>query len=472
MNKQRPLFSRPWVWHSLCCLIALLSCVPILWPQVYLPDAYEQAAISYAGALLLGSFLLSLTLIIVSSLIMLLRMRNLRALGQIIAWGAQWVAAAVIFGLLAYIANIPQPDAAEAFSLPSQKKDQLHQPNDQLTGPESLVISISPERFSPDVVQKIPHLSLLETKHAQLLAEYIDKSPRWALYTTDDTFYTKPGHMVMIPPTTGGTPGLVHVAFRRLVEGEPLPVGYTIVQPGDPMPATPEGSEQVPDLALDLGRNHYLLLAWRGTSHTETAHRALNAAIASVDAMLEPLANAPEPATVQKMIIGKRNIYASTPEILLSQPPAQYGAYQAEIYVNPGEPGTLILRIAEMETDTTLRLFSCPALFSTNPNELFRHDIPGSIPEQMLASSFGHIPGLLPEKSPVFAICRGEPHQFFGVMFEVIFNPATTSKSRRARVLLRRHYRVQASEGILPPEAPPTPAHEPEQKETVAEQPS
>lgn len=446
--KRPNLISSLWIWHSLLCALCLLACVPILWPQVFLPDAWESAAIHYAGIVVLLSFCLSLLLVLAATFLMLLRLRNLRALGHTLCWAALWGLAFLLFALLARVADVPAPGAEKLAAEPIQRTDTLYTADAPLTGPNALLLIINPERYSTETIHAIPHLTRLEAEHAELLQLYIDTSTRWAAYTTDDTFYTKPGHVVMTPPmVNGGIHGLVHVAFRRLVEGEPLPTGYTIVKPGDPMPRTPEGQEQVADLAVDLGRNHYLLLAWRGTSHADTAHRAMNAAIATVDAMLQPLADAPTPHTMQQLLVGKLNISSATPELLLSQPPSQYGTYQAEIYANPGEPGTLMLRVEDLSTGETLRLFTCQAYYSADPSEQFRHDIPGMLPEEMRSSSFGHVPDLLPEKAPLFIMRRGEAHQFFGVALEVYFTPIGTAKPRR--ILLRRCYRVQAYDGAL-----------------------
>lgn len=474
-------FRTLWIWHSLCCLVALLCCVALLWPAVFLPDAWEERIISYAGATLLCSVLGSALLLALTAIALLLRLHYRRALRQIVAWAAQWAVAGVVFTLLAWLADVPPPKESATATAPIQAAtDTPALPNSALTGPDALFIRITPEACAAvDVarVQNTPNLSLLEREHSELLGLYLSKSPRWAVYMDDDTFYTKPGHVVMTPAISEDSiQGLVHVAFRHLVEGDPLPVGYTIVKPGSPMPAHPEGSEQVADLAVDLGRNHYLMLAWRGTSHTETAYRAINAAIAAVDAMVEPLAAQPHPDTVESMLLGKRNIAASTPELLLNQPPSQYGAYQAEIYVNPGEAGTLILRVAELETDTTLRVFTCQALYSARAGELFRHDIPGSTAAQHAAASsiFGRIPGLLPAKAHLFVIKQGEAHQFFDVACEVWFQPASTLKPRR--LLLRRLYRVQAYEAPGAPEPvkdePAPQATEPLPPDAVGDDPS
>ena len=438
----RPLSIKAlWGCHIVCCALALLACVPILWPDVFLPDAWETRIIFYAGWVLTLSVGASLLLIAASSFLLLLRMRNLRAIVDLLKWMGLWLVCALLYSLLAALANVPLPTDSLADADIIQRTDKLYTPEDSLTGPDSLVIPVEPEHYPADELVSAPNLTLLSTKHQDILRDYVDNSHRWASYTADDTFYTKPGHVVVIPPRQGGIPGLVHVSFRRVMEGDPLPADYCIVKPGDPMPATPEGSEQVPDLAVDFGGSHYLLLAWRGTSHAETAHRALNAALAMVDDIVAPLAESPTPQTLQNMLVGLRRTTGDTPEILLSQPPAQYGVYQAEVYANPGEAGTLMLRIVNLEDGSTLRLFSSSARYSGNPAELFRHDYPDFTTR---AFSVGYVPGQLPEKAPIFTIRQGEAHQFFGVACEVVFKPI--EPSRPTRVILRRCYRVQAYE--------------------------
>ena len=444
---KRNIITRPIVWHRLCCITALLGCLPLLWPRM-LPRSWRVDAPDIAGALVLGSFLLSLTLIIIASMTMLLRLRNLRALGQFLVWTAQWGITAGGFCVLAYFVDVPDITRVPTVIAASEQEEIEEMPAlpaDELTGPDALCISIFPEGFATDIIHPLPNLEILENEHSDILRAYIETSPRWALYTGDSTFYTKPGHVVMRPPAAGGIPGLVHVAFHRLVGGDHLPSGYSIVKPGDPMPSTPEGSEQVPDLAVELSPGHYLLLAWRGTSHAETAHRALNAALAAVDNMVWPLVESPTQETLSRLLIGKRELEAEEPSLLLSEPPSQFGAYQAEAYINPGEPGTCVLRIVDLTSNISLRLFSFPAQFSENPRVQFRHDIPGSIPPNLRAASFGYESGLLPEKAPLFAIRRGVSHQTFPVAFELRFVPSDAPNDDR--LLIRRCFMVQACEG-------------------------
>lgn len=441
------LITRPRIWHRLCCTTVLLGCLPLLWPRM-LPRSWRADAPDIAGALVMGSFLLSLTLIIISSITMLLRLRNLRTLGQLLIWMMQWGITVGAFCVLAYFADVPDITRVPAIAA-AHEQEEIEEapalPSDELTGPDALCIPIFPEGHAADVIYPLPNLKTLENEHSDILRAYIEASPRWSLYTGDSTFYTKPGHVVMQPPASGGIPGLVHVAFHRLVGGDRLPSGYSVVKPGDPTPATPAGSEQVPDLAVELHPGHYLLLAWRGTSHAETAHRALNAALAAVDSMVQPLAESPTQQTLRQLLVGKRELESEEPSLLLSEPPSQFGAYQAEAYINPGEPGTCILRIVDLTSNASLRLFSFPARFSENPRVQFRHDIPGSIPSNLRAASFGHESGLLPEKAPLFAICRGPSHQTFPVAFELRFVPSNAPN--KDRLLIRRCFMVQSCEG-------------------------
>ncbi len=447
------LFLSRWRLHISCAVLCLLACVPTLWPRFPLAEAAGGLAV-YSGMVLLGSFCLSACMMVLVSVHLLLRLRNKKAILYMLAWCGQWAIAAALFVLMAIVADVPPLPLAEA-AQPIQQTDTLHPANEELTGPSALVIPIRPEKFSAVVVVDTPNLKLLEEQHERVLTDFLEASPRWAALA-DDTFYSRPGHVVMVPPTTGGTPGLVHVCFRRLIEGEPLPQGFRVVKSGDSFPKATSGQEQVPDLALDLGRNHYLMLAWRGTSHAATAHKALNAAIAAVDSRMQELADSPTAETAAALNRGKLNITGHTPELRLCEPPAQYGAYQAEIYANPHEPGTLLVYIRELETNRTLRILNCPAQYSENANELFRHDLPGSVPLWMRDAGFSSSRTLFEPETPLFAIREGEPHRFFGVAFEVRFRPI--DPRRPSRLILRRCYKVEAYEKPEPSEPTPSAA--------------
>ncbi len=445
---KRLLLSR-WRLHTVCALLSLIACIPILWPRLLTEDV--EGVLPYAGLMLFCVFSASAAFMVLAEVHMLLRLRNRKALFYILSWCSVWALACGVFVLMAIAADVP-PLPVQEGPQPIQQTDTLSPANEELTGPSALVIPITPESFSDSVVEDTPNLRVLEALHDRVLTDFLEASPRWAAQS-DDTFYSRPGHVVMVPPVTGGTPGLVHVCFRRLVEGEPLPQGYLVVKSGEPFPKAPAG-KQVPDIALDLGRNHFLLLAWRGTTHKTTAHKALNAAIAAVDSRMQGLADSPTRETAAALNLGKLNMTGHTPELRLCEPPAQFGAYQAEIYANPHEPGTLLVYIRDLETNSTLRILNCPAQYSENPNELFRHDLPGSIPPWMRGGEFSDLHHLFAPGVPLFAIREGEPHKYFGVAFEVRFKPIDPRKP--SRLILRRCYTVEAYEKPTPGE--PTPA--------------
>lgn len=436
--------------HILGMLIALLCCIPILFPEIC-PRGSVDIVTSYAGSILLISAAVSTGFMLISAVTHMLRLSNTRAFMQIFKWMGIWGTGFAIFILLALAADIPAPEA-QGDSLPIQASDTLYQPTDHLNGPSSLLISINSDNQQTSTVANAPNLLLLEEKHEELLREYLDKSPRWSSKYNDDTFYSKPGHLVMVPPTTAGAPGLVHVCFRRIIEGDQLPNGYTLIQPGKEFPVQNDEQGSIPDFALDLGRNHFLLLAWRGSAHRTTALKAINAAITATDDRMLPLVDNPAQETVQQMLTGRTSYPGNTPEFRLSQPLAQEGAYQAEIYANPGEPGVILVYIKELATGKTLRLLNCPAQFSKDKNELFRHDIPGSMPHWIRSPDEDDISNCFPENTPLFAIRQGPLQQFFGVAFEVWFKPSDVRIQRR--MLLRRCYKVQGYD-IPAPETPP-----------------
>lgn len=436
--------------HILCVTVALTSCVPIIFPEIC-PMNTAESVVSYAGIVLLTAFSISAIMVLCSAATHMLRLSNTRAFTQALKWIGAWGTGLGLFVLLAIAADV-QPPRTDEDKHPIQGSDILFSPRDQLNGPSSLVIPIDTKNQATTSVAVAPNLLMLENEHEELLRNYLDASPRWSSKGNDDTFYSRPGHLVMVPPTVSGAPGLVHVCFRRLVEGDPLPQGYELVQPGGNFPEPAEGSQQIPDLALDLGRNHFLLLAWRGTTHRETAYSAINAAISAIDSRMQPLRDAPTNETARRMIAGRQTYPGNTPEFRLSEPLAQEGAYQAEIYANPGEAGIILVYIKELSTGKTLRLLNCQAQFSDNKEELFRHDLPGSMPLWIRSTMENDISNIFPANTPLFAIRLGQQHQYFGVAFEVWFKPSDVRRPRR--MLLRRCYKVQAYD----PPATETPA--------------
>lgn len=426
--------------HIFCALVALLCCIPAIFPEVCPEDAADLIRL-YAGSGFMTALIASCAFMVLAGLIHLIRLNNVKAFGQLLKWGIVWGTDFGLFVLIALAADVGSPDD-EGDAQPIQVTDTLFQAHDALTGPESLTIPLETEHQGAEYVAPVPHLNKLENEHPELLRDYLERSPRWQSKLNDDTFYSKPGHLVMVPPTVSGTPGIVHVSFRYLTEGAPLPAGFTVLHPGDAFPAADnDAHHRQTDFAIDLGRNHYLLLAWRGTAHQETAHKALNAAISAIDERMQILADNPTSATVEHMLRGRESYTGSTPEIRLAELPGQDGAYQAEVYTNPGEAGTLLFFVRRMDNNRTLRLFHCPAKFSDNKEELFRHNFPCDVPEWQRESYATRIGGILPKDSPVFIVGEGDDHRYFGAALEVWFKPAD---SRRPRIrLLRRCYRMQ-----------------------------
>lgn len=439
----------PTYLHVLCAVAAFICCVPIIFPEIC-PALLKQQILCYAGTGLLIAPLCSIAFLALSAIIHMARMSNARAFTQIFKWSAVWGSTVMCYIFLAIAADVEPP----VLTLPgsdSPVSDTVYSPHEQLNGPASLVIPISPKEEPVTRVAEAPNLIALENEHEELLKSYIDNSPRWSGQDGDDTFYSKPGHLVMVPPTPAGIPALVHVCFRRLIEGDPLPQGYEVIKPGGEFPPMPDEHASIPDYAVDLGRNHFLLLAWRGSNHRETALRAINAAIAATDDRMQPLRDAPTPETVQRMLQGRETYPGSAPEFRLSEPLAQDGAYQAELYANPGEPGVILVYIKERKKNKTLRILNMQALYSSNADELFRHDIPGSMPHWIRSAGDGDIAKVFPHNTPLFAIKLGPQRQYFEVEFEIWFKPTDVRRSRR--LLLRRCYEVQAYEPAASNEA-------------------
>ena len=434
--------------HVLCCTISLLCCIPIIFPEIC-PASSAATVISHAGVGLLSAILVSIGFMLISVVIHMSRLSNSRAFSQLFKWLVTWGITGGAYVILAIAADVQAPQNTGTGET-GLKTDTIHSAHEQLNGPASLVIPISPRNAAVDKVADAPNLVALERDYEELLVSYITQSPRWNVPADDDTFYTKPGHPVMVPPSPSGIPALVHVCFRRLVEGDPLPQGYTIIKPGENFPAMPEEQAQIPDFALDLGGTHFLLLAWRGSSHRETALRAINAAITATDTRMQPLCEHPTTETMQRMLRGRETYPGETPDFRLCEPLAQDGAYQAELYANPGEPGNILIYIKELQTDRTLRLLSFQARYSDNPQELFRHDIPGSMPQWLRNTGDDGIATIFPPNTPLFAIRLGTQRHYFDVAFEIWFKPSDVRRNRR--MLLRRCYKVQAYEPPAPAE--------------------
>ena len=433
-----------WILHICCAATALLACIPILWPEESYPD-FLAPVLPQPGQIIAGSVLASVVILLITCTHFLLRIKNLQAFLQLIYCSAIWGIGVLIFVEMAIEADVPSPyETAER--QPIQETAILHQPTENITSPASLVIPIDPETSQANTIAAVPNLEKLEKEHEELLTAYITRSPRWAYADKGDTFYTRPGHVVLVPPSSGGIPGTVHATFRTVAEGEQLPDGFVPVKPGDAFPQPTAENEELPDIALMLSGKHHLLLAWRGTKHRDTAQKAINAAITTIDSQVQKLAENPTEETLERMCTGKRKRRGSTPGLRVVEPNNQYGIYQAEVYANTGRPGTLLLAIRDINDDNKLlRLFSFPARYSPDSQEIFRHDIPGSQEEWIRDSTVSDMAHLFPPGAPFFAIKCGESHNYFGVSFELQFAPSG-SDATVPQTLLRRHYKVQAYE--------------------------
>ena len=433
-----------WILHICCAATALLACIPILWPEESYPD-FLAPVLPQPGQIIAGSVLASVVILLITCTHFLLRIKNLQAFLQLIYCSAIWGIGVLIFVEMAIEADVPSPyETAER--QPIQETAILHQPTENITSPASLVIPIDPETSQANTIAAVPNLEKLEKEHEELLTAYITRSPRWAYADKGDTFYTRPGHVVLVPPSSGGIPGTVHATFRTVAEGEQLPDGFVPVKPGDAFPQPTAENEELPDIALMLSGKHHLLLAWRGTKHRDTAQKAINAAITTIDSQVQKLAENPTEETLERMCTGKRKRRGSTPGLRVVEPNNQYGIYQAEVYANTGRPGTLLLAIRDINDDNKLlRLFSFPARYSPDSQEIFRHDIPGSQEEWIRDSTVSDMAHLFPPGAPFFAIKCGESHNYFGVSFELQFAPSG-SDATEPQTLLRRHYKVQAYE--------------------------
>lgn len=436
----------PWKLNIIFSVTALSACIPILFPMS--EQAETQLLIrNIFGSIILLSLLAAITQLAFSAVYFFLKMKNMRAIWQMASFVMIWGIACMLFTQLAIEADIPSPYPQEK-QLSIEKEDTVHEANAHLRGPSTLCsyLTINSADTPVQTLQEAPNLLKLEQEHADIFAEYLSKAPKWAATASDDTFYSKPGHVVMVVPTGGGIPGTVHVAFRSVSAGEQQPDGYLVIAPGADLPEqTEEGKEEIPDLALDLGGKRYLLLAWRGVINRETAYTAINAAIRELDSQFAPLAESPTEQTIQKLIMGQESIEGITPELLLAEPSSQFGIYQAEIYANPGRAGTLMLVIRDKETQEPLLLFSHAAQYSTDANKLYRHDIPLPLHDREGNRRMGKHADIFPASAPFFVIKPGESHLYFAITAEVHFSPAG-SAGEHTELLLRRHYNVQAYE--------------------------
>lgn len=452
-----------WKVHSLCCLTVILCSIPLLWPPT-LPEYLAWVTDSLHGNLISLAFVVSALLGTFTVLYSLFRLRYTRSLLNLLAWCVLWSTTAGIWVFMALSADVT-PLPAPRDSSPIQQTNDLYSPNDELKGPSSLVKKlILPDEENTSQLAYTPNMLKLETEHRDIFETYLKSVPRWAYLSKSSAFYAEPGHMIFSLPVRRQNLKLVHVCFRYIEDGTELPEGFVVVRPGEPMPNPPEGAP-MPDLAVNLGSKHFLLIACRGMQSVDESRRVINATLRTIDARLQKLADKPVQATIDTAVQGVRSFSGTTPELLLCEPPTQSGTYQAEVYCNPREAGELMMIITHMTTGKVLRLFSCPARYSSDETQLFRHDIPGDI--ATACSNIKHLnkDGLLPNNVPLFTIMEGEAHRFSPVVVEIWFTPKNQQSERK--LILRRCYKVQsyAAPGQPISPSPESPAETTEQQQ-------
>ena len=442
----------PWKIPCMLGFTALLACIPVIFP--FAEAEPQQIIRDICGWVLMLSVGCSLLHVIITAVHFFLRLKNMRALWQITAFFTVWGVVVLLFTQLAIEADPPSPYPQEE-QKGLKQADTLHEATAHLQGPSTLCTYLPNIRREAPIthIHEAANLLKLEKDHAELFEQYLNTAPKWAYTANDDTFYSKPGHVVFVAPSDSEIPGMVHAAFRSVSAGETLPDGYEVMAPGAAIPTAEEALHtDIPDIALDLGGKRYLLLAWRGAESQAAAYKAINATIAEIDTQLAPLAETPTPETIEKLIRGKDSIKGNKTELLLTEPASQFGIYQAEIYANPGQEGTLILVIRERDTHKALLLYSHAARYSADSEVLFRHDVPLALHDKEGRRRMGNHVEVFGPNAPFFTLKEGEAHRYFAITAEVHFSPAG-SRGDKTELLLKRHYNVQAYEKAEEPAA-------------------
>lgn len=445
-----------WRFPAIFCTILLLSVIPILSP-FFENESVNAVLTGICGWIILLGILLAFAHIAGTTVYFFLRLNNMRALGQLTASFVIWAFGCLIFTKIAIATDPPSPYPPEEETTIAAKQKQ-HTATEALTGPAALCIYLPSADADVDSVYNVPNLNKLAQQHPDLLTQYLRTSPRWKNAANDDSFYIQPGHVVYVIPAKSGIPGSVHAAFRSMADGEQLPSGFTVMEPGDDIPEIEADDATAPYIALELGNRYYLLLAWVGTDNNITAIKGLNTALKAIDKELAPLADNPTTSTLLTLCDGKRRIDGNRTELRLSEPQSQYGIYQAEVFTNPGRPGTLILDILDAETRTPLLILTQAARFSADKKGLFRHDFPANASGDFFRS------GNKITHQPYFVIKEGEAHKHFGIIAEVRFSPQGSLGSE-TELLLQKNYTVQAYEEANSPlmlqneDLPITPQH-------------
>ena len=463
-----------WKLPAIFCLVCVMAAAFIIIP-LGLSAETRNILNKTCGWIFLLSFIGNAAHLLSTAVYYFLKLKNLRALWQILSCCTIWLIGVLLFMRIAVEADPPSPYLTEKAINTKQEQEAPQKATDTLLGPMALMHSISPRQDEPQLLAATPNLLRLEQEYPELLENYLKLAPKWNYTANDDTFYSKPGHIVMVSDATPDMPGIVHVAMRAISAGTSLPQGYTVIRPGEPLPEPTEpNKDEVPDLALELGGKRYLLLAWRGPGNKTHAFNAINAAISAIDAQFAALSKSPTTASMAHLLAGTDRIPGTSPELRFAQVPSQMGIYQAELYANPGQSGTLMMVIRDKKTGHPLRIFSQKAKYSDNKNELYRHDISPAMEAAYRRLQANNAADSIPEKAPFFYIKTGDSLSYFDITIEVFFSPANRSTHNRV-LLLKNHYAVRPYEKEIPatpaisqPHLPSLP--EPEEEDAPAAQ--
>ncbi len=438
-----------WLSHALCGLIALLACIPIIWTLL------PERELHRMGALISGSILISLLWLMSSLIIEALHLRNAELIKRLLAWLSVWGICIGLLSVLAYLAQPKTPDLSRAHA--NAEELPIHLPQEKLMGISSLQLYYDESEAQGRLIAPSPYLTELSMEHPQILDSYLKQSRRWRQHG-DDQLYGKLGHVVLTDSDdTSGETGSVHASIRRLVDGESLPEGYLSAESGKPFPTDSIFKTfitgEVADIALDLGGGHTLLLAWRGQPDTLNAHRALNAAIQSIDAQFEDLATAPSEETIQQLLYPSTSIRDTDIEFRLNSPPSQYGCYQAEVYANSRQNGYYSLIAREVEKDKQLISISFRSQYSYDEQEVFRHEIPYSLHSWMLQKEWTPGGSGILHSLPLFTFEQSDTLRSIVIDLELWFAPYGNQAPEQ--LLARKRYRVQSYQAPRPLAAPP-----------------
>ncbi len=430
-----------WVLHALAATIFLLSTVPMLWPQLA-----PAGTLPTMGWIFLGSFAVSFALAAIFIIYELLHLRNQIALLRVLSFLGVWVTTLTLSVLLTYRAKVPMDKqlVQEAPQLDITR----YEANEKLHGESSLVVQIKLSESTSENIQESPQLVALERDHPEIFQYYLQQSPRWSEHSSD-SFYAQLGHVeIILKDKDNNSRGVVHAAFRAITEGEEMPQGYTVIKPGEKLTPLAEEKERrgIPDIALDLGGNYFLLLAWRGIDDAALALRGVNDSIRYIDSHFDTLVKNPTREQVDHMVTGTKQYKLKQPDLRLSEPPSQYGTYQAEIYANPKEAGQLLLLIKESKNHNVLRVISCYARYSDNDDEYFLHEIPSDLPNWFGRQEWAPGRLMLDQGIPLFTIKRGDSDITFDADFEVWFAPSDSTKEKQ--LILSKRYRVHPCDYI------------------------